>query len=485
MSDSGLPDDVDLENEHRAAHGRPPMSDKEIKAAGISAGALLLTEVKDFIGKYCVLPDENSLAAITLWAAHCHAIRKFHTTPRLAAISTEPESGKTRLLEVLHLLVPDGDLVLNPSSASVFRKLAQKQITVLLDECDAIFKVRGKEDPREDLRAMLNSGYRVGATIPRCVGPKHEVVDFPVFAACALAGIGDLPDTIMSRSIIIRMRRRAPHEDVEEFRLRRVEPVGTKIRERLAQWVALADDLGGAWPVMPEGVRDRKAECWEPLLAIADAAGGTWPQVARNACTLLCKAATDRKVSLGIRLLSDLRVVFSDSTAMHTNTILARLCSGTDYGLDADAPWPEIHGRPLGERGLASMLKRYGIAPIKVKINGVSLQGYRREHLWDAWQRYLPATHEEAEPPEPAEPGCVAGHLAELHRVPEVPQVPDSKIRESAGNGAAHCAQCAHFVRGKDHETGLCAHFNVETWPAPNPGCTGYQARAGEGGVCV
>jgi hypothetical protein len=28
---------------------------------------------------------------------------------------------------------------------------------------------------------------------------------------------------------------------------------------------------------MPEGVTDRSAEIWEPLLAIADTAGGHWP----------------------------------------------------------------------------------------------------------------------------------------------------------------------------------------------------------------
>ncbi len=35
----------------------------------------------------------------------------------------------------------------------------------------------------------------------------------------ALAGIGDLPDTIMDRSVVIRMRRRAAGERVASFRV--------------------------------------------------------------------------------------------------------------------------------------------------------------------------------------------------------------------------------------------------------------------------
>ena len=139
-------------------------------------------------------------------------MQHFHTTPRLALLSPEAASGKTRVLEILDLLVSESLLALNVSSAAVFRTLSQKQVTLLFDEVDAIWSKRGKDDNHEDLRALLNAGYKKGATIPRCVGPKHEVTNFPVFGAVALAGLGDLPDTIMSRAVIVRMRRRAPTE---------------------------------------------------------------------------------------------------------------------------------------------------------------------------------------------------------------------------------------------------------------------------------
>ena len=69
---------------------------------------------------------------------------------------------------------------------------------------------------------------------------------------------------------------------------------------------------GEAWPELPKGIQDRPAEIWEPLIAVADVAGGDWPEKSRKACVALCRDAEDRGVSLGLRLLSDIRILFGD-----------------------------------------------------------------------------------------------------------------------------------------------------------------------------
>jgi gluconate kinase len=205
------------------------------------------------------------------------------------------------------------------------------------------------------------------------------------------------------------------------------------------------------WPELPLGIVDRPAEVWEPLIAIADMAGGEWPARARVACVELCKVAEDRRASLGVRLLSDLRIIFRDADAMHTQTILDRLKAGDD--LEADAPWDDLRGKPLAVRGLATMLRQYGVQPIKVNIGGKRLQGYRREDLWDAWQRYLPPVSVQAEPPEPAElslsdagsrvpdsafhpddpePDPEPANVEAARDCPEVPEVPEIRDPESA-----------------------------------------------------
>lgn len=363
-------------------------------------GPEILDDVRTFISRFCVFPDSRVLAAVTLWVGHAHMIKHFHTTPRLVLSSPEAGSGKTRVLEVLELLVPEPLLSISASPAAVFRTLSQRQVTLLFDEVDSIWSGRGKDDNHEDLRALLNAGYKRGAKIPRCVGPKHEVQMFPVYAAVALAGIGDLPDTIMTRSVIIRMRRRAPCEPVEPFRSRQHDGAGHEVRDALAAWAErVGPSTGASWPKLPDGIVDRPAEIWEPLISVADAAGGHWPTTAREACVSLCKAALDRRATLGVRLLRDLRTIFRDHTALHTEKILADLHRGEDAGLEPDAPWADLHGKPINVRQLASMLKPYNVASLKVTVLGRSLQGYRREHLWDPWQRYLP--------PESAPPECL------------------------------------------------------------------------------
>lgn len=414
-------------------------------------GAVVLAETRAFIRRFCAFPDEHALVAVTLWSAHSHMVEHFHTTPRLALLSPEPASGKTRVLEVLDLLVSEPMLSISASPAAIFRTLSDRQVTLLFDEVDAIWSRRGKDDNHEDLRALLNAGYKRGASIPRCVGPKHDIVHFAVHCAVALAGLGEMPDTVMSRSVIIRMRRRRPDEQVEQFRTRMHEPEGHVLRDRLSAWAGKVGHTAGAdWPELPDGVVDRPAEVWEPLIAVADVAGGDWPARARAACVELCKVAEDRRVSLGIRLLSDLQIMFDDNDAMHTETILERLHNGD--GLDDDAPWGDLRGKPLSVRGLASMLKPYGVHSMKVKVHGKALQGYRREHLYDAWQRYLSPVPAEVEPMEPAEqmqsgrgfPAGSAGSgtkndvepvepaqaVDNAGQVPKVPQVPETRTPE-------------------------------------------------------
>ena len=87
----------------------------------------------------------------------------------------------------------------------------------------------GNASNNEDIRGLLNAGHRRGAVAGRCVAQGNTVTteELPAYAAVALAGIGDLPDTIFSRAIIVRMNRRAPGERVEPFRARLHTKQGT------------------------------------------------------------------------------------------------------------------------------------------------------------------------------------------------------------------------------------------------------------------
>ena len=353
----------------------------------------VLDDVYWFLGKFVAYPSKHAQVAHCLWVAHTHLMEQWESTPRLAFLSPEPGSGKTRALELTETLVPRPVEAINVTSAYFFRKISDPQglPTILHDEIDTIFGPRAKE--HEEVRGVINAGHRRGASAGRCVMRGREITleEFPAFCAVALAGLGNLPDTILSRSVIINMRRRAPGEVVQPYRRRIHAPEGHRLRDRLAAWGAGIRPTLNTDPAMPDGIEDRNADVWEALLSVADAIGGDWPARARVAAVALVAANRGNQPSLGVRLLTDLRVFFlkNQSEAAWTVDILAAL-----HNLE-EAPWADLRGKPLDARKLATLLQPYGVKAKQVKIGTANQRGYDRADLGDAWTRYLPSMEEE------------------------------------------------------------------------------------------
>jgi hypothetical protein len=373
-------------------------------------GDQLLDVVETFLRRFVAYPSEAAGVAHVLWVAHCWFMDEWDSTPRIAFLSPEPGSGKSRALEVTEPLVPRPVHAVNVSASYLFRSVSHEdgRPTVLYDEADTVFGPKAKEN--EDIRGLLNAGHRQGATAGRCEirGRKVETVDYPAYCAVALAGLDDLPDTIMTRSVVVRMRRRAPEERVEPWRRRINGPEGHAIGDRLADW-ANAQRPRIGWPDMPEGIEDRNADVWEALLAVADLAGGAWPDRARRCAVSLVTQSADRAGSLGVTLLRDLRAIFKDGVdRLATETILEQL-----HGLD-ESPWCDIRGKELDARGLSRRLSKYGVKPKVIRIGDGTVRGYEAADLADPWSRYLPPTsaqeHVTSETTKQQNPRCLVCH---------------------------------------------------------------------------
>jgi uncharacterized protein (DUF2267 family) len=179
-----------------------------------------------------------------------------------------------------------------------------------------------------EIRGLLNAGHRKGTVAGRCVVRGKEVFteELPAYCAVAMAGLGYLPDTILIRSVVVNMRRRAPNETIEPYRRRLEVEKGDHLRNRLAVWASNAtDQVRDAWPDMPEGIADRNADVWEALFSVADAAGGEWPNRARVAAVALVALTRRGEGSMGIRLLTDIRSVFGARDVMRTKDLLNAL----------------------------------------------------------------------------------------------------------------------------------------------------------------
>jgi hypothetical protein len=347
-----------------------------------------LSETESFLRQFVAYPSEAAVVAHVLWIAHAHMMEAFENTPRLAFLSPEPGSGKSRALEVTEPLVPRPVLTVNCSPAYVFRRISDEAglPTLLFDEIDTVFGGR-PSDTSEDLRGLLNSGYRRGATAGRAVVRGKEVMteELPSFAPVAMAGLNELPDTLMTRSVVVRMKRRKPTETVLPYRRRVYRNIAENIYAALEAWAVTAvTEVTDSWPTLPEGIEDRDADVWEPLIAVADAAGGDWPERARDAAVFLVSEAREKPATLGIRLLADIKLVLGADQRISTHELLDRLCE-----LET-APWASIRGERIDSRFLARTLSKYGIETNNtIKINGQAVKGYTRAHFADAWDRYV------------------------------------------------------------------------------------------------
>ena len=356
------------------------------RRSGRSEGEQLLDSLVSFMRRYVVMSEPQGIA-VALWIVHTHTLDAAEQSPLLAITSAEKQSGKTRLLDVLELLVAKPWRVITPSEAVVFRKIDADTPTLLLDEVDAIFGSKANSNV-EGLRALLNAGNRPGTMVPRCVGPSQELKSFEVFCPKALAGIRDLPDTVADRAIPIRLKRRAPGEPVQRFRRRDADDAGHPLYESVRSWseyhVAVLTEMR---PVLPDELSDRAQDAWEPLLAIADEIGGDWPDRARKSAIGLSGIKAQDDESAGVRLLADVQEIFATKGTIRISsaTLAAEL-----HELE-ESPWSEWYGKPITQHGVAKLLKHFEIRPRTVRFDDeTTAKGYRLDQFEDAFSRYLP-----------------------------------------------------------------------------------------------
>ena len=217
-------------------------------------GAAVLTDIADFIRRHVSLPGELA-DTVTLWVPVTWIHARLEISPFLNLTSATKRCGKSLLLEVL------GEFVYRQlsvggkvTSAALFRVIEAHAPTLLLDEADTYFR----DDP--ELRGVVNgSQRRSSAYILRSVGDDHEPRQFVTWCPKAIAGIGALPDTVLDRSIVLRLERRPPNVSLASWRDRDKGAVET-LRRKLARWIAdnEAGIVAGLSAVeFPFGLHDR------------------------------------------------------------------------------------------------------------------------------------------------------------------------------------------------------------------------------------
>lgn len=339
----------------------------------------LADEMADLIKRHCVLAN-HEVDAIVLWLISSHQINSFRIFPKLAFISPEKRCGKTTAMEVIHSLSNQGVMASNITGASLYRITEQLQPTLFIDEADTFLK---NGDPQ--LVGLINSSHtKAGAQVIRCVGENFQAKPFSTWMPMVLASIGELPATIMDRSIAVNLRRKKTHEHTDPIPVDLID-LHERIREQIQNWCKIHEPTIRASLIRPPDVgNDRAADNWGPLFTAAKAIGGIWTDRCEQAYRHL---TTTVELELPTQLLLDIRTLLQDygETRISSATLADELCK------DSTGPWPtSSNGRPLSQHQLAKLLGPYGIKPKNIRYGDTTLRSYEKNQFTDAFERYLP-----------------------------------------------------------------------------------------------
>jgi uncharacterized protein DUF3631 len=332
---------------------------------------------------YLVLPKGIPFVA-SLWVIATHIHELFDCFPYLTVTSPTKRCGKTRFAEILELLCARPLMSVNISEAALFRSIENEKPTVIIDEAETL---RNRESERAQyLLSILQAGFRQGAYVLRCVGKDFAVKKFPVFCPKAILAIGNLPDTLMDRSVVISMRRHLQSERVARFRRRQASEQAAGIVRTITAWAEKnKKNVARAYSKQNlDFLKDREADLWEPLFAVASVAV---PDRLEE-LTAIAKQLSDEKSGLdvddsqGIRMLADIRTLLSEAEhrRMSTAKLLVQLRE------ELDGHWDD----KLTAVKLARILRPFQVSSKQLWIGKTNARGYEYEDFEPVFKRYLP-----------------------------------------------------------------------------------------------
>jgi hypothetical protein len=213
----------------------------------------------------------------------------------------------------------------------------------------------------------LNVGYdKESAWVGRTTGPGHSPIEFECFGFKVLSGIGGIDKVLATRALQVRLHRALPGEIPEFYdpaygHRDQVRAVGESLAKAMETSV-----LAVAVPIdMPQGLDNRLAQLWRPLLAVADSAGKEWPKLARASAVWTIKDRPDTNP----RIIADLAFVLENDgnlkaairskgrgSVVPTSDLIDALCR------IEDGEWSGTQGRRrLTSRRLGETLKQYDL----------------------------------------------------------------------------------------------------------------------------
>lgn len=334
----------------------------------------LVADIADWVRQYVVLPSHEHGFVLALWVIDTWTCDLFDTTPYIYLNSAEPRCGKTRTIETLELLVRNPLRAAGATPAALIRAIERIKPTLLLDEADTIWRPGARN---ELLRGIVNDGYKRGGSFLRM--QQNEPKKFSTYGPKLFAGIFNayLPETMIDRSIPIKLKRKAAHENAEPFHLKSIR-ASLEYNSLLDRIESFLEEWSAAVAIQrPEPIRsinDRQWEITEPLVAIATVLGVE--DEAREAIELMFDEAKSEP-SVQASLLADIQRAFGSEPKMFSAALLERLSEIEANRSGRTSMW---NGKLL-----AHWLAPYGIQAAQIRIGNQTGHGFKAADFEQAW----------------------------------------------------------------------------------------------------
>lgn len=193
-----IPDGSEFLMRWRYSDIRRYLDGETIQPGGVFAA------IHDLFKTYVDFRSDIESRLLTLWTIGTYFYTMFPAYPYLA-LNGPKNSGKSTVMRVLQPLAFNMITTSDPTGSSMFRLIHQTSCTVGIDEAE---RYHNPKDPgMQQIRQLLNSGYKQGMPAIRVTGDDLKPQAFDVYSPKILAAIMGLEDILASRCIAIPMRR--------------------------------------------------------------------------------------------------------------------------------------------------------------------------------------------------------------------------------------------------------------------------------------
>jgi putative DNA primase/helicase len=356
--------------------------------------AELLTEIEGVITRHVVLKD-HAAAALAVWVLHTYVFELRDAVAYVAIESPEKRCGKTTLVSVLAAMAHKPLIASNITVGALFRAIDSCRPTLFIDEADTFLAGNGT------MRGILNSGntWRTAYVLRLSKAKQHQprsesrtvtpgegvetgLKRYSCWCPKVIALIGEVPDTIADRSIVVKLARKLTTEKCAPL----TDLNTAEIKAKCARFALDAGpSIAQCETIRGEGLNDRAADTFDSLYVIARHAGEEWERKLHAAAVALATSAQSENAGGG--LLLDILSIFVESgrEKMFSRELAATLRNG-EGGMRSMA----LEGSAIDEYRISKILRPYGIKPSTIRVGREVNKGYTSSDFLEALKRYVP-----------------------------------------------------------------------------------------------